>query len=243
MSNLIQFNSVYKSYPNESMGVKEALVSIYNREKKNYHETHPTLENITFSVEKGQSFGLVGHNGAGKSTLISLIFGTLRPDQGDIAVNGSILPLLSLGSGFHPELTGKENIFLFNSIQGVSISETKEKYDSICAFSELGADVINKPIRSYSSGMVARLGFSIVTALQGDIILIDEILGVGDHNFQKKCRRFLEEFKQNNGTLVIASHDDNSIKDLCDHGLVLKNGQVEYSGNITDVMKFYEGNR
>ena len=243
MSSLIQFNGVYKSYPNESVGVKEALISIFKKKENICHKLHSTLENITFSVEKGQSFGLVGHNGAGKSTLLSLIFGALRPDQGGITVNGSILPLLSLGSGFHPELTGKENIFLFNSIQGVSISETKEKYDSICAFSELGTDAINKPIRTYSSGMVARLGFSTVTALQGDIILIDEILGVGDHNFQKKCRRFLEEFKQNNGTLVIASQDDNSIKDLCDQGLALKNGRVECAGNIIDVMKFYEGNR
>ena len=199
MSNLIELNSIYKTYPDEPLGIKESLVSFYKKKEKAFHK--PSLDNISFSVQKGQSFGLVGHNGAGKSTLLALIFGALKPDKGSIEVRGKVIPLLTLGSGFHPELTGKENIFLFSSIQGISISETKEKYDSICEFSELG-DAINKPIRSYSSGMMARLGFSVATSLPGDIILIDEILGVGDFNFQKKCRRFLQEFRQNNGTFI-----------------------------------------
>ena len=207
---------------------------------KAFHK--PSLENISFSIQKGQSFGLVGHNAAGKSTLLALIFGTLKPDKGSIDVRGKVIPLLSLGSGFHPELTGKENIFLFNSIQGISLSETQAKYDSICEFSELG-DAINKPIRCYSNGMMARLGFSVATSLPGDIILIDEILGVGDFNFQKKCRRFLSDFKQNGGTLIIASHDDNSIEDLCDFGLMLKDGKIDCSDNISELMKYYRANR
>jgi len=238
MSNLIQFNNVCKSYPRESLGIKESLISIFKK-KDIDHKPYPILKNITFSIKEGQSFGIVGENGSGKSTLLSLIFGTLKPDQGDITVNGSILPLLSLGSGFHPELTGKQNIFLYNSIQGVPLSKTKENYESICEFSELSIDTLDKPIRTYSSGMIARLGFSLFTALEGDIILIDEVLGVGDFNFQKKCQRFLEEFKQKNGTLVIVSHDANSLKEMCDHGLLLRDGQVEHCGCITDVLKLY----
>ncbi len=234
MNALIRCEGVYKKYSKGSKGIKEMFLSKNNSVKNDNY----ALKNICFSIKKGDSIGLLGHNGAGKSTLLSLILGVIQADKGVIEVNGTIVPVLDLGSGFHPELTGRENTLLFGSIHGVSISDMKKKFSFIHDFSEL-ENSIDDPIRTYSKGMLARLGFSVAISIPGDVLLIDEVLAVGDINFQEKCINYLHSFREGGGSLIIVSHDENSIIELCDIGIVIDHGMVKYCGESSSAVDYY----
>ena len=183
------------------------------------------LKDISFSLEKGDRLGILGLNGAGKSTLLKLISGILKPSEGEIATNGTISPLIELGAGFDMDLTARENIFLNGAILGYSESFLKSKYDEIVAFSELG-DFINIPVRNYSSGMVMRLAFSIASVVEPDVLIVDEILAVGDVPFQEKSYARMLELMHRGTTVLLVSHNLEQIQRLCDRVLWLKDGRV-----------------
>jgi lipopolysaccharide transport system ATP-binding protein len=237
MSAIIRCTGVWKRYGKPARGIKELLVGRRKRVESRYSREW-ALRDVGFEVKPGEAFGIVGHNGTGKSTLLSLLLGTMRPDQGDIRINGRVASLLELGAGFHPDLTGRENIFLYGSILGMTLAEIRKYFDSIVEFSELEGAIDNS-IRTYSNGMVARLGFSTIIHTPVDILLIDEVLAVGDSRFKAKCRDFLHDFKARQGTLVIVSHEMETLGEMCDTGMCMNLGQVVEKGEIAEVIKHY----
>lgn len=196
------------------------------------------LRNVSFNIKKGESMGIVGLNGSGKSTLLKVIAGVLKPTTGNISVYGSVAPLIELGAGFDFELTAKENIFLNGAILGYSRAEMKEKFEEIMDFSELW-DFIDVPIKNFSSGMIARLGFSIATISKPDILIADEILGVGDHKFQLKCEKRMEEIIHNGATVILVSHSINQVKEICTQAAWLSKGQLINVGPAEAVCNEY----
>ncbi len=197
------------------------------------------LENINFEVKKGEILGIIGKNGAGKSTLLKLLSKVTGPTKGQIKVNGRIASLLEVGTGFHPELTGRENIFLNGAILGMSKSEIKDKLDEIVGFSGIGK-YLDTPVKRYSSGMKVRLGFAVAAHLEPEILIVDEVLAVGDAEFQKKCIGKMNDVSKNQGrTVLFVSHNMASVMELCDRGLLLKNGTVESIGEIKDIIPQY----
>jgi len=210
----------------------------YLRGKRIKTEDFWALNNVTLEVKEGESFGIIGHNGAGKSTLLRVICGIIKPCKGEVVVNGSIAPLIQLGAGFDKELTGKENIYLNASILGFSRKEIEKKYDSILEFSELD-EFIYTPLKHYSSGMVARLGFTIATEVDPDILIIDEVLGVGDARFKKKSKQRIIQFRERGKTIILVSHSMEEIKNLCDRVLWLDHGQVRMFGIPGEVTEEY----
>ena len=237
MSAIINCRDVWKRYGKPARGIKELLVGRHKAVNSRYSREW-ALQDVSFEVERGSAFGIVGHNGTGKSTLLSLLLGTILPDKGNISVEGRVASLLELGAGFHPELTGRENIFLYGSILGMSLAEIRSHFDSIIAFSELDG-AIDNPIRTYSNGMVARLGFSTIIHTPVDILLIDEVLAVGDSRFKEKCRQYLHDFKARQGTLVIVSHEMETLAEMCDAGMCMNMGQVVAKGEIHEVLAQY----
>ena len=197
------------------------------------------LRNVSFSVEKGEVLGVIGHNGAGKSTLLKVISGILRPTEGSVTVQGNIVPMLELGSGFDMDLTGHENIFLNGAILGYSEEFLKGKYDEIVEFSELG-QFIEVPIRNYSSGMLARLAFSIATVVNPDILIVDEILSVGDVAFQEKSKKRMLHLMGGGTTVLFVSHSIEQIREMCDRAIWLENGSVKLMGGAEKVCDAYE---
>ncbi|HQZ44506.1 MAG TPA: ABC transporter ATP-binding protein [Usitatibacteraceae bacterium] len=196
------------------------------------------LQGVTASVHRGESLGLVGENGAGKSTLLKIIAGVVKPSAGSVRVAGRIGALLELGSGFHPEYTGRENIYLAAALMGLSRRETREKVDAIIAFADIGQH-IEEPIKHYSSGMAVRLGFAVATALTPDILITDEVLAVGDESFQKKCIRWLERYLGDGGTLLLCSHSMYHVQTLCSRAMWLHEGAVRLDGDSFDVTREY----
>ena len=197
------------------------------------------LEKVSFEVFKGEAFGIIGENGAGKSTLLSIIAGINKPTLGEVVIRGEVASILELGTGFHPELTGTENIFLYGSLMGFPPDHIKKKLDFIKNFSELD-EYLDRPLKTYSTGMVMRLAFSTMLALEPDIFIIDEALSVGDLYFQKKVFNKMREFKEKGGTILFTSHSMYQITNLCERALWLKDGQVVMIGNSLDVAKEYE---
>lgn len=195
------------------------------RGKRRFYSERPVLRNINFAVGRGETVGLVGRNGAGKSTLLSILCGTLTPTSGEVVVRGKVAALLELGAGFNPELTGRENIDLCAQIYGLSGEEIEARRESIISFADIG-DYIDRPVKSYSSGMFTRLGFSVVAHVDADILVVDEALAVGDAYFVQKCMRFLHHFRDNGGTLVFVSHDMGTVTALCDRVIWLAGGVV-----------------
>ena len=193
------------------------------RKKKIKGKTFVALNNFSIKIKKGDAVGIIGLNGSGKSTLLQIIAGTLQPSLGKVKVFGKIGALLELGSGFNPDFTGRENIYLNSKILGLSKKEVDQKYSKIVTFSGIG-DFINQPVRTYSSGMVVRLAFAVIAHTEPDILIIDEALAVGDARFQSKCFSFLESFKEKGKTLLFVSHDINSIARLCDSAILLHKG-------------------
>lgn len=206
--------------------------------KRLEHEGFWALKDVSIEVKKGETLGIIGPNGAGKSTFLKVIASVLRPTEGSVTVRGRIAPLIELGAGFDMELTGVENIYLNASILGLSRREIKEKFERIIEFSELG-DFIHSPLKSYSSGMVARLGFSIATEVEPDILIIDEVLAVGDERFRKKCDERIRSFKDKGVTILFVSHNVSEVKRLCDNVLWLDRGVQRMCGKSEDVVNEY----
>lgn len=196
------------------------------------------LRDVSFQIEPGERVGIIGRNGSGKTTLLRLLAGITRPTQGKISVKGRLGVIIELMAGFHPEMTGRENIFLNGAIIGMSRKEIKRKYDEIVAFAEL-EDFIDTPIKRYSSGMQVRLGFAVAAHLEPDILLVDEVLAVGDTAFQKKCLGKMEDVAKGGRTVLFVSHNMAAITALCDHGILLENGQVKYSGSAKESVELY----
>jgi ABC-2 type transport system ATP-binding protein/lipopolysaccharide transport system ATP-binding protein len=204
------------------------------------YEDFWALRGISVDILKGETLGIIGPNGAGKSTLLKVIAGVLKPGEGSVEVNGSIAPLIELGAGFDMELTGEENIYLNASILGLSRKEIKRKFERIVEFSELG-EFIHSPLKSYSSGMVSRLGFSIATEVDPDLLIIDEILAVGDERFKKKCNERIMSFKERGTTILFVSHNMVEVERLCDKVLWLDRGHNKMYGSPSVVVKEYLG--
>lgn len=237
---VVAVNQVWKTYHGQSViGIKERLVGKRVESQDQRFARGWALQDITFKVDAGRSLGIIGHNGTGKSTLLSLVLGTIKEDKGVISRTGRIGAMLELGSGFHPDLTGRENVFLNGSILGLRIGEIKRRFDSIVAFSELGS-AIDLPTRAYSAGMSARLSFAILAHAERDILLIDEILAVGDAAFQAKCAAYLANYTASGGTLIAASHDLKSLQTLCIEAIWLHEGRLVEQGPIAAVTRSYE---
>ena len=206
--------------------------------KKNKKEYRQILNNINIEIKKGETVALIGTNGSGKSTLLKLMTKIIYPTKGKVITHGKLTSLLELGAGFHPDFTGRENIYFNASIFGLTRKEIDNRLNDIIEFSELG-DLIDTPVRTYSSGMYMRLAFSVAINVDAEILLIDEILAVGDQHFQEKCFSKLMELKNSDKTIVIVSHSLDSVKKLCDRAIWIYNGQVNMDGNPDEVIAEY----
>lgn len=223
----------YHMYERPSHRLWQALAG----KRKSFYRDFWALRDVSFSIRRGQTVGIVGRNGSGKSTLLQMIAGTLNPTEGSIAVKGRVAALLELGSGFNPEFTGRENIYLNATILGLSRAQIEQRLDSILAFADIG-EFIDQPVRSYSSGMSVRLAFAVIAHVDADILIIDEALAVGDAFFSQKCMRFLRQF-QKNGTLLFVSHDAAAVTNLCESAVWLQNGRMRLSGTSQEVVEAY----
>jgi len=202
--------------------LKSAALGLLGRQPP--REDFWALRNISFDVRQGETLGIIGSNGAGKSTLLGLITGTITPTEGSISSRGRISSLLELGAGFHPDLTGRENIFLNGSILGLKKADIRRKFDDIVAFAEL-EEFIDMPVKHYSSGMFVRLGFSVAMKVEPDVLIVDEVLSVGDEKFQEKCLHHIRTFISKGNTLLIVSHSMETIQSMCDRTLLLNRGE------------------
>ena len=217
--------------------IKEYLVTLAKGKLK--YKEFWALKNVSFTVRPGEVLGIIGRNGAGKSTILKVISGILKPTEGSVSVRGNIVPMLELGSGFDFDLTGRENIYLNGSILGYSSHFLDEKYDEIVSFSELG-EFIEMPIRIYSSGMMMRLAFSIATVVNPEILIVDEILAVGDEAFQRKSRQRMLELMGGGTTVLFVSHSLDQIREMCDRVLWLDHGQIKMLGETKEVCDAYQ---
>ena len=197
------------------------------------------LRDVSFKVKKGDRVGVLGMNGAGKSTLLKIIAGVMKPSEGEVRVRGKIAPLLELGAGFDKQYTGAENIFLYGAMLGYSKEFIQSKYKDIVKFSELG-DFIHVPLKNYSSGMRARLGFSVATVVEPEILILDEVLSVGDARFRRKCERRLKGMFDKGVTVLFVSHSTQQVLRMCNKGILLEDGQLIAEGSAKDVVSFYE---
>jgi len=228
----VRFNMASEKIDN----IKEYFVKLV---KKQLHfKEFLALKNINLEVKQGESWGIVGRNGAGKSTLLRLICGIIAPNTGSVTVNGSISPMLELGAGFDPQLTAGENIYLEGALLGRSRAFMKEHYDEIVAFSEL-QDFLDMPIKNYSSGMQARMAFAVATVVKPEILIVDEVLSVGDAAFQRKCETRIHEMLQNATTLLLVSHSSSMVQSLCEKALWLRAGEAVMSGSAKEVCAAY----
>ncbi|MEW6239122.1 MAG: ABC transporter ATP-binding protein [Candidatus Omnitrophota bacterium] len=197
------------------------------------------LKNVNFAIHRGEIVGLIGNNGSGKSTLLKLIAGITQPSQGELSVNGTVSSLLEVGVGFHPEMTGRENVYLSGALLGISENELSARMPDIVAFSEL-EEFIDSPVKHFSSGMYLRLGFAIGVHVQPDVLLIDEILAVGDQRFQRKCKEHIRQLRRTGKTIILVSHDLDAIQALCDRALVLHKGEIIGDGYPYEMISFYK---
>jgi lipopolysaccharide transport system ATP-binding protein len=242
---VIIFDHVNKSYPlyhHIAGGLKGFFLNLPKSIDSIKNSRYEALRDISFYVYKGETFGVIGKNGSGKSTTLGLIAGVLKPTKGKVVVKGRISPLLELGAGFHPELSGRENIVLNGVLCGLSRMEVLRKIDRIIEFSEIG-DFIDQPVRTYSSGMTARLGFSVIANLDPEILLIDEVLAVGDIDFQEKCTDKMMEFKKNGVTIVIVSHSMTDVEKVCDRVLWIDDCEVKMTGDPKQILAGYSSGK
>ena len=236
--NAICLQEVWKSfniYYDKTNSIKEKLLYVF---KKKRREKREVLKDISIEIKKGESVALIGTNGSGKSTLLKLMTKIIYPNSGKITTDGKLTSLLELGAGFHPDFTGRENIFFNASIFGLTRSEIEERIDSIIEFSELG-QFIDNPVRTYSSGMYMRLAFSVAINVDADILLIDEILAVGDEHFQQKCFKKMEELREQGKTMVFVTHSLGAVKQLCGRTIWLSNGKIRMDGDSEKVIEEY----
>lgn len=238
---LILFDHVTKSYPlyhHVTSGFKNLLLNLPKAIRELRSTQFTALRDLSFEIKRGESVAFIGRNGAGKSTTLGLIAGVLRPTQGQVTVTGRVSPLLELGGGFHPDLSGLENIQLNGVILGLSRKEVAARTAQIIEFSELGP-FIDQPVRTYSSGMMARLGFSVVANLDPEILLIDEVLAVGDASFQTKCLEKMKEFKRAGVTIILVSHSSRDVEFLCDRAIWIENHLIRKDGPSIEVLREY----
>ena len=231
-------DNVYKTfnvYLDKANTIKEKLLFLFSRNRK---EKREVLSGINAKIKKGEVVALIGTNGSGKSTLLKLMTKIIYPNKGRITTNGKLTSLLELGAGFHPDFSGRENIYFNASIFGLTKKEIDERLDNIIEFSEL-EHFIDNPVRTYSSGMYMRLAFSVAINGDADILLIDEILSVGDEHFQNKCFNKMLELKNEGKTMVFVTHSMDSVKKLCDRTIWLKDGKIKMDGNTNDVVEKY----
>ncbi|ERK40793.1 ABC transporter ATP-binding protein [Faecalitalea cylindroides] len=235
--NSIEIRNMSKSFKimyDKPLTLKDRLISW----KRNKYEMRTVLHDITLDIKKGETVALIGVNGSGKSTLLKIMTKILYPNKGTVKTYGKLSSLLELGAGFHPDFTGRENIYFNAAIFGLSRQEIDKRMDEIIEFSELGA-FIDNPVRVYSSGMYMRLAFSIAINVDAEILLIDEILAVGDQHFQEKCFKKLEELKNSNKTIVIVTHNLQQVNELCSRAIWVQNGVIKLDGNPKEVVKAY----
>jgi ABC-type polysaccharide/polyol phosphate transport system ATPase subunit len=243
--NAIRIENVSKTYRRryqrgEYGTLKSAVANLFRpaSRKTSVKNSLTALKNISFEVKKGQFMGIIGKNGSGKSTLLKILAGVLKPDAGQIEVQGRVAALLELGAGFHPDFTGRENIFINGSIFGLSRQQIKDKFDEIVEFAEL-ADFIDSPVRTYSSGMYMRLAFSVATHVDADVLLIDEVLAVGDGAFVRKCEDRMKKFKEQNKTIILVTHDMGAVERWCDEAVVLIDGNMICKDKATRAIERY----
>jgi ABC-type polysaccharide/polyol phosphate transport system ATPase subunit len=223
----------FRVHAQETRTLKELVIRGRSRPRE-----VQALQDVSFAVEPGHAVGLVGRNGSGKTTLLRLLSGIVKPTGGQVAVGGRVGALLELGAGFHPDFSGRDNVFLSGSIYGLSRADVRRHFDEIVHFAGL-EQAIDLPVRTYSSGMQMRLGFAIAAHLDADVLLLDEVFAVGDEEFQRKCFGRIFEFKQAGGTIVFVSHDAASVERLCERALLLKSGRVEFDGSTHDAIVAY----
>lgn len=237
---MIEVQNVTMQYQMTNDRVSNLKEYIIKRLQKRLTYTNFTaLDDVSFQVKKGEVLGLIGHNGAGKSTILKVISGIVKPTRGTVRLRGNVVPMLELGSGFDFDMTGRENIFLNGAILGYSEAFLKEKYDEIVAFSEIG-QFIDLPLRNYSSGMIARLGFSVATVVEPEILIVDEVLAVGDAAFQEKSKKRMMELMGGGTTVLFVSHSLSHIREMCDHVVWLDHGKVKMFGDAKTVCDAYE---
>lgn len=227
-------SKMYRVYEKPQDRLKQSMFR-----KKVYYREFWALRDISIQIKKGETVGIIGRNGSGKSTLLQIIAGTLSPTSGDIKINGKIAALLELGSGFNPEFTGRENVYLNASILGLSKKEIDERLPYIEQFAEIG-DFIDQPVKTYSSGMFVRLAFSVAVNVDPDILVIDEALAVGDMNFQLKCIEKMKSFKKEGKTIIFVSHDTYTVKNFCDQAIWMMDGHIHLRGDVVSVTEKYE---
>ena len=239
MTTAIEVRGVTKEFTlRHTRSIKELVVWTWRgRGTELAADTFKALDDVIVDIQQGESVALLGFNGSGKSTLLKLISGVMLPDGGSIGVRGRVAGLIEVGAGFHPDLTGRENVYLNGAILGMSEKEIDERFDSIVAFSEI-EKFIDTEVKFYSSGMFLRLAFSVAVHTEPDVFLIDEILAVGDEPFQRKCLARIAELRSKGHTLVIVSHDLDMVKRVCDRGVVLRQGVLVYDGPIDGAVSF-----
>ena len=226
----------YRLYREKVSTLKEAVVNRFRHLRS--AEMFWAVRHVSLDIEPGEAIALVGHNGSGKSTLLKTIAGVLMPDEGEVLVQGRISPMIELGAGFDPELSGRDNIFLNGALLGFSRKQMEGKFDRIVAFSELG-DFIDMPIKNYSSGMYARLGFAIAQDVEPDILIVDEVLAVGDERFQEKCKARIRDFRAAGITFCFVSHNYEAARELCPRAAVLHHGRLAFDGPVVQAWERY----
>ncbi|MFQ5851916.1 MAG: ABC transporter ATP-binding protein [Candidatus Binatia bacterium] len=242
MTTAIQICDVWKRFimrHNRSNALKMRFLGLFFERYRERREAFWALKGINLAIEEGEAVGLVGPNGSGKSTLLYLIARTLVPTKGEVVVRGRVAPMIQIGLGFNPELTGRENVYLSASLYGLTHREIDEIFDEIVEFSELH-DFIHAPVKNYSTGMNARLGFSVAVHLDPDILLLDEVLAVGDERFQKKCMKRMLEFRRRGKTIIFVSHSPDAVRTICDRACLLSQGSIVEAGNVDRVLDAYQ---
>lgn len=235
----ISVKNLHKSFrlPTEqAFGLKQA---IFNRLRgiKGYKEQR-VLKGLDFTIKKGEFLGIVGRNGSGKSTLLKILAGIYYPEKGEVTVNGTLVPFIELGVGFNPELTGRENVYMNGALLGFSNQEMDAMYDDIWEFAEL-KDFQDQKLKNYSSGMQVRLAFSIAIRARGDILLLDEVLAVGDAAFQQKCNNYFQSLKNSGQTVILVTHSMSNVKKFCSRAILIEQGKIVYDGEPQKVAKMY----
>jgi ABC-type polysaccharide/polyol phosphate transport system ATPase subunit len=236
---IIRCDNVWKLFRRHT-GPKLLRHHLFGSRKEHSVETFEALKGVSFSVRSGEGMAIVGGNGAGKSTLLSLVAGLAKPDRGTVEVNGRVVALLELGSGFHPDLTGMENILMNAALLGYSEKQIRAQLDSIIDFSEIG-DFLNEPLRSYSSGMILRLAFAVAIHMEAEIMIVDEVLAVGDKSFQAKCFDRVRQLRRTGTTFFCVSHVRSMVEELCERAIWLDHGSLVMDDSIGAVFDAYEG--
>jgi lipopolysaccharide transport system ATP-binding protein len=238
VSNLSKCYQIYDSPSDRFKQFVLPRLQRFLRPPKQYYSEFWALKNLSFEVKKGETVGIIGRNGSGKSTLLQMICGTLNPTSGSVQTNGRIAALLELGSGFNPEFTGRENVYMNASVLGLEKIEIDARFDDIAAFADIG-EFIEQPVKTYSSGMMMRLAFAVAINVNPSILIVDEALSVGDEAFQRKCFARIEHIKKTGGTILFVTHATQTVVELCDHALLLRNGELVYLGQPNQAVAMY----